>query len=204
MACSVVCISRAVGAGGEEIGRLVAERLGFTYADEEVVAQAAARGGVDAGTVADEEAQRSRATRLLEALALSGSVAMVAPVPARGEDELTGPEIRELIRDAIEHMAAQGHVAIVAHAASHALSGRPEVLRVLITASAEVRAQRIADAEGIDGARAVRDSDAGRRDYLKRFYDVKEELPTQYDLVVCTDVLTPARAAQIISLAAQT
>src|SRR5262249_11907688 len=179
-------------------------RLGFTYADEEIVARAAARGGVDAEAVADEEALRSRATRLLEALALSGSVAMVAPVPARREDELTGPEIRGLIRDAIEHMAAQGNVTIVAHAASHALSGRPEVLRVLITASAEVRAQRIADAEGIDGARVVRDSDAGRRDYLKRFYDVKEELPTQYDLVVCTDVLTAARAAEIISRAAQT
>ena len=63
MACKVVCISCATGAGGEEVGKLVAERLGFTYADEEVVARAAARGGIDAGSVADEESRKSRAAR---------------------------------------------------------------------------------------------------------------------------------------------
>ena len=33
----------------------------------------------------------------------------------------------------------------------------------------------------------VKDSDAGRRDYLKRFYSVDRESPTDYDLVVNTD-----------------
>jgi hypothetical protein len=30
----VICISRTLGAGGEEVGWLVAERLGFAYVDE--------------------------------------------------------------------------------------------------------------------------------------------------------------------------
>ena len=53
MARTVVCISHAAGAGGEEVGRLVAERLGFLYVNEEIVARAAAKGGVDAADVAD-------------------------------------------------------------------------------------------------------------------------------------------------------
>jgi hypothetical protein len=48
----------------------------------------------------------------------------------------------------------------------------------------------------------VKDSDAGRRDYLKRFYDVDEELPTHYDLVVNTDVLSAVSAARVVVQAA--
>jgi len=52
MAASVVCISRSLGAGGEQIGQLVAERLGFRYVDEEIVARAAESEGLDAKDVA--------------------------------------------------------------------------------------------------------------------------------------------------------
>ena len=34
MATRVVCISREIGAEGETVGRLVAERLGLQYVDE--------------------------------------------------------------------------------------------------------------------------------------------------------------------------
>jgi adenylylsulfate kinase-like enzyme len=144
MACRVVCISRASGAGGEEIGRLVAERLGFTHADEEVIAGAAARAGIDAGSVADEERRKSRAARILEALALSVESGLAAGVPLRpGDDELTAAEIRTLVRDTIEDLAAKGNVVIVAHAASHALprpARRP--------ARARHRVARCSSAEG--------------------------------------------------------
>ena len=59
--------------------------------------------------------------------------------------------------------------------------------------------------EALDPAKAVRavkDSDAGRRDYLKRFYDVDEELPTHYDLVVNTDALSVELAADLVIRAA--
>ena len=207
MACRVVCISCTTGASGEEIGKLVAERLRFTYADEEVVARAAARGGIDAGSVADEESRKSRAARVLDALALTGDLGFVAGVsPRAGNDEVVGgPEIRALIRETIEHMAAQGNVVIVAHAASHALPAGSDVLRVLVTASPDVRAKRVGDSEGLDrsgAARAVKKSDAARHDYLRRFYDLKDELPTQYDLVVNTDALSGDRAVQLIAFAA--
>src|SRR4029450_8980137 len=63
MARTVVCISHATGAGGEEVGRLVAERLGFLYVDEELVASAAAKGGIEPAGVADEERRKALAAR---------------------------------------------------------------------------------------------------------------------------------------------
>jgi len=204
--CTAVCISHAAGAGGEEVGRLVAERLGFLYVDEEIVARAAARGGVQAADVASEERRKSLAARVLEAIAQGGDAwAMGGSVPLAAGEELSSDDIRVLIRETIEQTAARGNAVIVAHAASHAVAPGPSVLRVLVTASPETRATRVAGAEGLDQARAgraVKDSDAGRADYLKRFYDVGEELPTHYDLVFNTDTLSVERTAELISRAA--
>jgi cytidylate kinase len=204
--CKVVCISHATGAGGEEVGRLVAERLGFLYVDEEIVARAAAKGGLDASDVADEEQRKSFVARALQAFAQTGGEAWAlgAAVPPRFPDDWTGENVRSLIREVIEQTANRGSAVIVAHAASHAVARGRDALRVLVTGSPEVRARRLAQLGKLDdtrAARAVKESDAGRRDYLKRFYGLDEELPTQYDLVINTDVLPLARAAELVARA---
>jgi cytidylate kinase len=64
---------------------------------------------------------------------------------------------------------------------------------------------RLAEEEQIDAERArrvVKASDAGRADYLKRFYGITDELPTHYDLVINTDALSFGAAAALISQAA--
>jgi cytidylate kinase len=181
-----------MGAGGEDVGRLVAASLGFQYVDEDIVSQAALRGGISAEDVADAERRQSFLRRLLTELgAGAGAEAYgIAPVtPGALSDDVRG-----LIREAIEEFAGSGNVVIVAHAASFALAGREDVLRVLVTASPETRAAR---AKG-----SIEDSDADRADYLRRFYGVERELPTHYDLVVSTDVVSVERAAELVALAA--
>jgi cytidylate kinase len=44
--------------------------------------------------------------------------------------------------------------------------------------------------------------DGARRDFLRRFYDIEDELPTHYDLVVNTDVLSVEEAARLVVQAA--
>jgi Cytidylate kinase-like family len=199
-----VCISRARGAGGELVGRLVAARLGFRFLDEEIVAQAAQREGLDAADVADAEQRKGWLARFFEQLGESGAPEAYAYggfVPS-GEGGLGGSDAyRELIKEAIRATAEQGDAVIVAHAASYALAGRDDVLRVLVTASAETRARRLAEEGELDekeAQRTVKESDSARADYLARFYDVDHELPTHYDLVVSTDVLSIEAAADII------
>jgi cytidylate kinase len=204
---AVVCISHAAGAGGEEVGRLVAERLGFLYVNEEIVARAAAKGGVDAADVADEERRKSLGARVLNAIAQGGGEAWAlgASGPPASRGELGSDDIQSLIRETIEQTAARGDAVIVAHAASYAIGRGDAVLRVLVTASADTRATRVAGTAELDPAaatRAVKESDAGRADYLKRFYDVGEESPVHYDLVLNTDALSLEQAAELISQAA--
>ena len=202
MTCSVVCVSHTTGSGGEDVGRLVAERLGYLYVDEDIVAGAAAAGGLDPAEIADEERRKSYARRVLETLAegdpamwtTTASVDLVRPV-----------EVRALIRETVVQTAARGNVVIVAHAASYAVEPGPEMLRIFVTASPGHREERLAAAGGIEpskAARAIKDSDAGRSDYLRRFYAVDRESPTDYDLVVNTDRLSIEDAAEIVLRAA--
>ena len=205
--CSVICISRSSGSGGDDVGRLVADRLGFLHVDEEIVARAAARGGISPADVADEERRKSMTARILRSIFDGGSSAMAlgVSVPVTTGDEPDSSEIQALLREAIEQTAARGDVVITAHAASHALQPSARILRVLVTASPVTRALRISDLDGVDIAkaeRAVKAADAARRDYLKRFYAVAEELPTQYDLVINTDLITLDEAAAFVAGAA--
>lgn len=202
VACSVVCVSHTTGSGGSEVGKRVAEQLGYLYVDEDIVARAAAAGGLEPKDIADEERRKSYARRVLETLA-EGDPAMwttTAPV-----DLVRPADIRGLIRETVIQTAARGNVVIVAHAASFALEPAPEVLRVFVTASAGTREQRVAATEGVERANAARtitDSDLGRSDYLKRFYAIDRESPTDYDLVVNTDRLSTESAAEIVLSAA--
>jgi cytidylate kinase len=205
--CHAVCISRAVGAGGTEVGHLVAEKLSYLYLDEEIIARAAAKGGISAGEVADEERRRPALSRLLREIGRGAAAESygLAGANALAAEGVTPDLIRGLIQEAIEETAGRGNVVIVAHAASFALSGRPGVLRVLVTASAENRARRISESREIElkaAQKSIKESDAARADYLRRFYNVGTELPTHYDLVVNTDVLTVDQAADLVAQAA--
>ena len=87
--CRVVCISHATGAGGDEVGRLVAERLDFLYVDDEIVASAAARGGISPAEVADAERRKPLVSRLLEALAEGSEVGSSALAHGVNSDDGT-------------------------------------------------------------------------------------------------------------------
>lgn len=211
---SVICLARALGALGEETGQAVAERLGYQYIDDEIIDRAAERAGVSRETMAKAERPPGLLTRIVEGLALSGAnegtMAFFAGtsgyVPIHREWEPTAElSYEQLIQQVIVELANREKAVIMAHGAAICLRGRAEVLRVFVTASPDMRAQRILEggeqAEKA-GAKAVAASDRARRDYLWRFYAVRQESPLDYDLVVNTDNLTPAAAASIIVAAA--
>lgn len=208
-ATKVVAISRATGAEGERIGALVAELLGFRYVDEEIITRAAEKQGVDPAAIADAERRKSVILRLLEGLGQSGAAGATPGGPMWVPDDATelaqSRDRRALIRETIHETAEQGDVVIVAHAAAFALAGRDDLVRVLITAPAEIRTRRLAEARDGDQAKAATElkrSDEARAAYLKTFYEVQRELPTHYDLVVNTEVLDPDEAADLIARAA--
>jgi len=206
----VVCISRVTGAGGEKVGRLVAEKLDMRYLDEEIIARAAAKGGVSPADVADAERRKSLLSRVLSELGTGHGAAEAWAVtgiaPPVGGDERSPALLQSLIVDVVNEVAGQGDIVIGAHGASFALAGRPDVLRVHIAASSETRARRLVESAELTSKAAekqIRESDGSRADYLRRFFGIESELPTHYDLVVNTDTMSYEEAAELIVLAAR-
>ncbi len=207
-----MCISRSLAAGGENVGQAIALRLGFRYVDEQIITRAAQLAQVAPKLVAAAEHRKPLLQRVINKLAAAhevvGPVTVAAGVPLdlfgaspAGAYQASEDDLRILIRAAIHEIAEVGDAVIVAHAASMALAGSAGVLRVLVTASRETRAQRWAAAHRLaanDAASAITASDRARRDYFQRFYNVKEELPTHYDLVINTDLLVPERAVEVV------
>jgi hypothetical protein len=196
---------------------MVAERLGFRYFDDEVIVLASRKAGIDPTVVAEAEHHTSFLTRLMDALASTPMQATsllplgesAAYYTSEVQPSVTLPqvELRRLIQGAILEIAERGKAVIVAHAASIALRHRQDVLRVLVTASERSRCERLwLDSKLLDeddAARAVAESDRERARYLERFFEVREESPTLYDLVINTDALRIEQAVGAIAAAAQ-
>jgi cytidylate kinase len=201
MSGRVVCISGEDGAGGQEVAQRVASELGFRVIDEDIVTRAALEAGVDTHVMADVERRRSTLEKLLEGLGSTGFGAGYVVAAPQLLESRPSDELRGLIRSVIEEIATEGGAVIVAHAASAALGGREDVVRVLVTASPDTREGRLMEELKVDrkeAQRILRRADTARADYLKRFYDIPAEQPTHYDLVVNTDKVDPALAAALI------
>ncbi|MCC6382710.1 MAG: cytidylate kinase-like family protein [Dehalococcoidia bacterium] len=200
MQFTVVAISRTLGAGGEELGTILADELGYRYVDSEIIDRAAALARVAPAEIARVEDRAAATSRVLQKLdeaatggTLEAAVQALDPTVAEGYEHL--------IVDVIRETAAMGFMVIVAHGASIPLAGMPGLLRVLVTASPEVRAERVATEEGVGPTVArerVAASDQARADYFARFFGVVRELPTHYDLLINTDVLSVDHAARAL------
>ena len=207
MGFKVVCISATDGALGDEIGPRVAEGLGYRLVNEQIVARAAEEADVDTRVMADVEVRKSIAARVLQEFsgpAIAGVTYGFSPtMPA--DSAVPEDAMRGLIRSVIEDVARRGDAVIVSHAASHALAAHPEALRVLITAGPDTRRDRLQAARELskrDAQKLVSRSDANRADYIKRFYQVSEELPTHYDIVLNSDRLSIDQAVEVVVQAA--
>ena len=207
MSRTVICVSHATGANGTDLGRLVADKLGFRFVDEEIVTRAAENQNVNVDDLADVERRKSLLSRIVREVAVgaaTGPAEMFVTAYA-AEPQPAKNSLRALIRQSINETADEGNVVIVSHAASYALPDRDNVLRVLVTASPATRTRQLIDSNGLDekqATKSIASNDAGRADYLKRFYGVSDELPTHYDLVVNTDRIPADRWCEIVVNAA--
>lgn len=203
MGYEVVTIAMTTGARAEQIGRLVAEHLGFQCVNDEIIDRAAEHAGVSRQAVAEVERSPTLISRIVNSLAAGMSAEWAGRSLTPGEIDPSA-SYRRLIQDVVREIAAQRKAVILAHGASILLAKTPGVLRVLVTASPVTRAARVAAESGHDERQATREiqlSDRERRAFFKRFHDLEDELETHYDLVINTDVLSPEAAARLIAYA---
>lgn len=209
MKCSLVSIARSSGAGGEEVGRLVAAGLGFRYLDNEIIIWAAEKAGVSPKMIADAEKTKPLIVRVLESLGqtnLAGAEGGYALQPLSAAPTASQSDYGGLIEKVIQEAAAEGRSVFVGHGAGVALQAETDALRVFITGTPELRALKFARDTLSDAGKArkaIDTSDQQRREFLKRLYGVNDEAPHLYDLVINTDHISIEEAANLVLQAAK-
>ena len=182
---SVIAVSENLGSLGIEIGHLLATRLGYEFAEREIISKAADRFGADVA-------------RLSHAVEERPSIA----------DRLNAAERRlaQYVEATIQEMAARDNIVLVGLASTIVLARMPHTLRARVTAPAGRRAERVAQAQELDPTTAldrVRQSDRERGSRVRFLYHVDLENPLLYDLVVNTDRLDIEQGARLVQQAMQ-
>lgn len=200
MATTIVAVSRQFGSGGARVGRAVAQRLGFQYADREILAEAARRLQLD---TADLEPLDEHAT---------GFWARVGKLFAQGSPDTpfippTLPSVSEadlfdIERQVIASIADHGSAVVVGRGAAHVLQGRPGLIRVFLHAPFEARVALAMSEYGFTSREAAdlvaRDSDRARARFTRSLTGRDWCDATLYDLCLDTHAVGLDRAADLI------
>jgi hypothetical protein len=194
----IVAIGRELGAGGREVGELVARELDAELLDNQIIDLVAARIGAPAAYVqARDENVESFVDRLFRVITSAYPEAYAAEgLPDWSEErmvQLTGTIIQE-------HMTGKPLV-VIGRGAPLLLRDRSDALRVFITAPHGARIARLRERTGCtaeDAAREIKKSDQHRLAYMQQYYGVQWREPSLYDIIVNTEHLGMSVAAQLI------
>ena len=177
---SIVAISETTGSLGNDIGRRVAERLGYRFADREIIAKAAEQFGAEMSALRHgTEGKPSFWERLTD----------------------SQHRYRAYVDSVILEMAAGDDAVLTGMAAAIVLRQVPHALRVRTNASERIRAERVEQRQGLTREAAmdhVRHSDHERASRVKFLYRVNVDDHLLYDIVLNTERLTADEGARIV------
>ena len=132
----IITINREYGSGGYDIGKKLAERIGYEFYDKKIIKHVAEETGFDPKYV---EAN-------IEHTPASGFQVLL--FQQRKDTFMDGMSTREFLlskqREVIRRFAEEGPSVFIGRCADYALRNRTDVFNVFITAPAEFRLNRIA------------------------------------------------------------
>lgn len=193
---TVLTISRQFGSGGAEIAALVSQRLGYTYVDKQIIAEAARKSGLPVGGEIEFTEHHSELRSFIDRLLFPGPY-IVAQVSVReGDDEskvtveeLDQAEALTLIRSAIHAAYQQGNAVIAGRGGQAVLRDLPGVLHVRLVAPLPYRVLRTQQQTGL-GPEDARDlivtRDRRSAAFLKEVFHIDWDDPHLYHMVLNT------------------
>ncbi len=165
----IITIAREHGSSGKHIGMLVAERLGIPFYYKEMTALAAQESGLDKEFISGINAN---SPTVLHDLYLSTHVVQRA---VDAQDRI------------IKKIADNGSCVIVGRSADYVLRNYPDVMKIFIYASDEVKIRRICEKYGDDpqsAERNIRRADGARAAYYKNISGNNWGDRRNYDLLI--------------------
>jgi cytidylate kinase len=180
MNMAVITISRQYGTGGINIGRKVAENLGYSFMYIEEFVAASKEQGLDI----DFERIEGRPPKVIERLF-----------------GLNRESVRETLKTVMENAAANGNVIIGGWGGQVLLNDRPGVLHLRIVGSNESRTRHIMDSAGMPRSQAeeiVEKTDRDQSLFSNYFFKVDFSNPKLYHGVINIDQSSPEDICEMV------
>jgi hypothetical protein len=185
-------ISREKGAGGNAVGQLVGQQLGWQVFDDKIVDEIAKKANVGRQLIESlDERDRAAIQDIIGQLLNPQDIGISGYLTYLKQIVLT--------------LGHQGNVIIVGHAGHYILPSQ-FALGVRMVAPMEARVQRTADKTGLslEAARVeVERADRERKRLARRQFHQDVTDPLTYDLIINTAALSVAAAAEVVLTAFQ-
>ncbi len=200
---SVITIARQFGAGGKTLGTKVAERLGYTLIDEQIVEMVALEADVSpelVDSIAQEAGREGIVQRFLRRLG-PFSKGYVETAMEERPGYVNGDLYISLLHKVIPALAEQDDVVIIGRGAQYILAERPETFHFLMIANIENRIKFMMEQYNIDRKKAqtVIDKQNKRRINLYRYFGRTDyDQPDLYHMVLNMNRLRLDDAVQAV------
>lgn len=180
----VVTIGRHYGSGGKEIGKKLADALGFMFYDEELVTMAAEKSNISKEVLANLDEKPTGS--LLYSIVMSGGLrGLTAPIYYEMpiNDKLFIAQ-----SDVIKKLAREGNCVIVGRCADYVLENEPcKTLNVFLYADTEYKIKRIEELYKLDrktAADRINKTERQRKSYYNYYSDKEWGNMNGYDLCI--------------------
>ena len=200
---SVITIARQFGAGGKTLGSIVANRLGYTLVDEEIVELIAQEANISSewvDSVARETGSETFLTRMLLTFGPSRKgYAQIATDSDPGYFD--GNLYIALLHKIIPRIAEQDNVVIIGRGGQYILADDPNTYHFLLIADLEYRIKFMMDHYDLDRkqAQVVVDKHSKRRLNLYRYFSRTDyDQPAHYHIVFNMNKVTLENAVQSV------
>jgi cytidylate kinase len=185
----VITVSREYGARGGAMARLVAEKLGFSYWNRELLAAIAAHARVDPSVMAPFDEHHPSA--------IVDTMRGFMPTGASASQADYARELRVVVGDIV----SRGGAVLVGRGVGFLVDGT-RALRVRVVCPLTQRIQELARREGVTAAEArvmIDDNDRDRRAYVRDLFGKEVDDVAAYDLWVSTAGLSLEAGAEVIA-----
>ncbi len=198
----LITISRQYGAGGSRVAERVAQELGWSVVDNELIDRVAVRAGFSRETVA---AHDERAPSFVERLARTLANDVPEPTVPR-ERAVPVPELEErtLVRMTelvVKEVAAEGRVVLVGRAAPAVIGSKYDALHIKLVASKAYRLSVATARLGVSAKEAeaiLHSTDQNRARFHRQYYGRDWDDPINYHLVLNTGLLGLDEVVEVI------
>lgn len=200
---SVITIARQFGAGGKTLGTMVAERMGYTLLDEQIVEMVAMEADVSpelVDSVAQETGHEGIVYRMLRRLGPFSRGYLETAMEER-PGYVDGDLYISLLHKIIPMLAEQDDVVIIGRGGQYILADRPDTYHFLMIANIENRINFMMEHYEIDRkkAQAVIDKQSKRRINLYRYFGRTDyDQPELYHMVLNMNRLEMDDAVQAV------